>query len=111
MAILIHSSPGRKQWPVILVLAALTSVVDGISLTDDAGAVEPRFEITTDDSCDTRGVPAYQGRHDDIYDHIDQHLERHVGELQRWVRQPSVSPLNAGITENVGQCRLALWVT
>lgn len=99
MGILIHSAAGHKRWPLIIILLALTLVVDGISLADGAGAVEPRFEITTDDSFDTRSVPAYQGRHDDIYAYIDHHLERHVGELQRWVRQPSISPLNVGITE------------
>ena len=49
MGILIHLAPGHKRWQAPLVLAALVLVVDSISLADDAGAVEPRFEITSNE--------------------------------------------------------------
>ena len=36
-------------------------------------------------------VPPYRGSHDAVYAHIDANVDSHVAELQRWVRQPSIS--------------------
>ncbi|MGH8497060.1 MAG: M20/M25/M40 family metallo-hydrolase [Gammaproteobacteria bacterium] len=65
-----------------------------------AQAVQPpKFEIATDDKFEADEVPAYAGSHDDIYAYIDGHVEKHVEELQRWVRQRSISAQNDGIGE------------
>ncbi|HUF48843.1 MAG TPA: M20/M25/M40 family metallo-hydrolase [Vicinamibacterales bacterium] len=56
-----------------------------------------RATFTTDEAFDARAVAAYAGSHDAIYAHIDQHLDAHVANLQRWVRQRSVSAQNDGI--------------
>ena len=34
-----------------------------------------------------------------IHRHIDEHLEQHIGHIQEWVRQPSVSWDNLGTRE------------
>ena len=44
-------------------------------------------------------VPAYTGEHDRIYAHIAANQEAHLAELQRWVRQRSISAQNDGIAE------------
>jgi acetylornithine deacetylase/succinyl-diaminopimelate desuccinylase-like protein len=59
----------------------------------------PQFSITTDARYDAATVPAYRGAHADVYAHIDANLPAHLGNLQRWVRQPSVSAQNKGIQE------------
>jgi acetylornithine deacetylase/succinyl-diaminopimelate desuccinylase-like protein len=46
---------------------------------------------------DARAVPAYAGDHADVYRHIRAHLPDHVAQLQRWVRQPSISAQSVGI--------------
>ena len=59
----------------------------------------PAIRFTTEDAFDARGIPAYAGKHDDVYRHIDANIQAHIAELQRWVRQPSVSAQNRGIAE------------
>lgn len=59
----------------------------------------PSFEITTTEAFDPVSVPAYGGAHPEVYAHIDAHFGEHVGELQRWVRQRSISAQDDGIPE------------
>jgi acetylornithine deacetylase/succinyl-diaminopimelate desuccinylase-like protein len=59
----------------------------------------PQFEITTDATFDPASVPAYAGAHEGIYQYIDSNLEAHLGHLQRWVRQRSISAQNDGIVD------------
>jgi acetylornithine deacetylase/succinyl-diaminopimelate desuccinylase-like protein len=83
----------------ILALAAC-STVDALE-QQPAAPLPPSQRITfdTDEAFDASSIPAYTGDHDDIYAHIDANLDRHVTEIQRWIRQPSVSAQNAGIQE------------
>jgi acetylornithine deacetylase/succinyl-diaminopimelate desuccinylase-like protein len=59
----------------------------------------PPIVFTTDEAFDAATVPAYAGKHEAIYAHIDAHVPQHLAELQRWVRQPSVSAQNRGVRE------------
>lgn len=59
----------------------------------------PRFSISTAEKFDPEAIPAYRGNHEAVYRHIDSHLDHHLGEIQRWLRQPSVSAQNQGIAE------------
>ena len=79
-----------------LVIAVLTAfaVVSG---AQEAGPPAVRF--TTEEAFDASTIQPYAGRHDDVYRHIDANIQAHVKELQRWVRQPSVSAQNRGIAE------------
>jgi acetylornithine deacetylase/succinyl-diaminopimelate desuccinylase-like protein len=66
---------------------------------DSLARDRPRFEVKSDEAFTADSVPAYGGDHPAIYRHIDDHLDGHVAELQRWVRQPSISPQATGIRE------------
>ena len=57
----------------------------------------PVFTIDTDKAFDPSAVAAYTGDHQTIYAHIDSALPAHIGALQRWLRQPSISAQNQGI--------------
>ncbi|HET8624688.1 MAG TPA: M20/M25/M40 family metallo-hydrolase [Gemmatimonadales bacterium] len=54
---------------------------------------------TTTERFDPKSVPAYSGSHPEVYAYIDANLPAHLRQLQRWVRQPSVSAQNIGIRE------------
>jgi acetylornithine deacetylase/succinyl-diaminopimelate desuccinylase-like protein len=81
--------------PVLLVAACAAP---------DAGSPAPqrpsdRFTFSTEEKFDAASVAPYSGDHAAIYAHIDQHLDEHTANLQRWLRQPSVSAQNVGIHE------------
>jgi acetylornithine deacetylase/succinyl-diaminopimelate desuccinylase-like protein len=78
----------------LLLLSAATALPLGAS---EVRAPEVRF--TTDEAFEAAAVPAYRGRHDAAYAHIDAHLGEHLEQLRRWVRQPSVSAQSRGIRE------------
>jgi acetylornithine deacetylase/succinyl-diaminopimelate desuccinylase-like protein len=59
----------------------------------------PEVRFTTEEAFDAASVPAYAGRHDEVYRHIDANIAEHVQQLQRWVRQQSVSAQNRGIED------------
>ncbi|HLZ69452.1 MAG TPA: M20/M25/M40 family metallo-hydrolase [Dehalococcoidia bacterium] len=48
---------------------------------------------------DARTIPAYAGDHAAVYAHIRAHRAAHTAELQRWLRQPSISAQNVGVLE------------
>ena len=58
-----------------------------------------RFRFTTSERFDAAAVPAYRGSHPEIYAHIDANRARHLENLRRWLKQPSVSAQNIGIRE------------
>ena len=78
----------------ILSVAAL--FVNETYASDD---VSPHYSLTSTDVYDLGQIKTYTGTHERIYDYIDESLEAHLGNLQRWVRQPSISAQNVGITE------------
>lgn len=57
----------------------------------------PHYSITTDAAFDVTAIKPYAGEHGAIHAHIDENLDAHVGELQRWVRQRSISAQDDGI--------------
>ncbi len=59
----------------------------------------PPVRFTTDDAFDAARIPAYAGKHDAVYAHIDANASAHVEQLRRWVRQQSVSAQGRGIHE------------
>jgi len=73
----------------------------GPSGTDRAAPARPseRAVFETTDAFDAREIAAYGASHDAVYAHIDANLEQHIGEIQRWIRQPSVSAQNVGIEQ------------
>jgi len=66
----------------------------------DANAVSrPQFRLTTDQAYDFSTLKPYRQKHSGVYQYIDQNLDQHLANIQRWLRQPSISAQNIGITE------------
>jgi len=61
--------------------------------------VRPAFSLATDEAYDFDAIPAYLESHQGVYDHIDANLDAHLASIQRWLRQPSISAQNVGITD------------
>lgn len=62
-------------------------------------AQRPVFTFTTNERYDPTRVASYRGDHAAVYRHIDANQDKHIAEIQRWLRQPSVSAQNIGIRE------------
>ena len=58
-----------------------------------------KIQLETDRAYDPSKIPAYAGRHQDIYDHIDAHRDEHIGKIQEYLRQRSISAQNVGMRE------------
>ena len=89
---LLYTSCFRLGAALLVCLAATAA-----TLAQSARAPEVRF--TTDEAFDASSIPAYKGNHEAVYRHIDTNIGEHVKELQRWVRQQSVSAQGRGISE------------
>lgn len=85
----------------IAMLLGLATIPAGWAVAAPVAAGDPRpdYRFTTDEAFDAATIPAYAGRHETVYAQIDQDLEAHIGELQRWVRQRSISAQDDGIRE------------
>ncbi len=77
-----------------LATATLACAVEDLAQGD-----RPSFRITTQDAFDPSTISRYEGNHSAVYSYIDRQLEQHLRSIQRWLRQPSVSAQNIGITE------------
>ncbi len=83
-------------------LGLASAILPASAFANEAEAsdgVYPHYEVTTTEAYDLSGITTYTGEHEAIYAYIDDTLEAHLGNLQRWVRQPSISAQNVGITE------------
>ena len=76
-------------------LAALATLFMGGSAAGQLN--DERFRFTTEEKLDATQTTAYAGSHDAIYAYVDEHFEQHLANLQRWLRQPSISAQNDGI--------------
>ncbi|MCJ7557204.1 MAG: M20/M25/M40 family metallo-hydrolase [Gammaproteobacteria bacterium] len=69
------------------------------SEASQAEPVRPSFKLKEMPGFDPAAIPAYAGDHAQVYSHIDQHLDEHLAQLQRWLRQPSISAQDDGVLE------------
>jgi acetylornithine deacetylase/succinyl-diaminopimelate desuccinylase-like protein len=60
---------------------------------------EDKFAFDTTEKLDARSIAPYEGEHTEIYRYVDEHFEEHLANIQRWLRQPSISAQSVGITE------------
>jgi acetylornithine deacetylase/succinyl-diaminopimelate desuccinylase-like protein len=60
-----------------------------------AGSMQSR----ANEGYSAENVPAYGGSHDAVYAHIREHQGEHLENLQRWVRQRSISAQNDGVID------------
>jgi acetylornithine deacetylase/succinyl-diaminopimelate desuccinylase-like protein len=91
----------RRLFPALLLCPALacTAPESGGASSEQPARPSDRFSFTTDQKFDAASIPAYAGDHADVYTFIDQHLDEHIGNIQRWLRQPSISAQNVGIQQ------------
>jgi acetylornithine deacetylase/succinyl-diaminopimelate desuccinylase-like protein len=82
----------------VLAAAGLLVMVLVLSPTV-SGQARPIFPIETEEAYDPAMVPAYAGEHAEVYANIDGSIVRHIGALQRWLRQRSISAPDEGILE------------
>ncbi len=79
--------------------AGLGGIVLPTLVDAQQGITRPKFRLTTQDSFDASNVPSYRGDHRAVYRYIDEHQDEHLANIQRWLRQPSVSAQSTGIEE------------
>lgn len=65
----------------------------------DKPASRPEFRLTTGEAYHLDAIAPYAGDHAAVYAHIDANLDAHIEAIRRWLRQPSISAQNVGITE------------
>ena len=92
---------------MLLAVLAIAACGSGTPPGDSDAAVpakseapsRPQFSLTTSEAYDLAAIGSYGGQHDAIYAYIDNNLDRHLAAIQRWLRQPSISAQNVGVTE------------
>jgi acetylornithine deacetylase/succinyl-diaminopimelate desuccinylase-like protein len=92
--------PAVRRPPALLILAlALSTPACEAPALESQQVVPPVYTIETDEAFDPTLIPPYAGDHPEIYHYIDENQEAHLAQLQRWLRQPSISAENTGIAE------------
>lgn len=89
----------RYRIPALLAVAALGLACSAEKAPVRPASGRPTIQITTPETFDSRQVAPYTGAHDATYAYIDANIRAHTANLQRWVRQPSVSAQNLGVTD------------
>lgn len=79
--------------------AVTASATPAAAQTSDKPIKPPKTKFSTTEAFDAAKVPAYKGKHDKVYAHIDAHQDEHLENLRRWVRQRSISAQNDGVQE------------
>mgnify|MGYP005725397299 CR=1 FL=1 len=91
-----------KSLAILVFASFLGAVVLGCGMASDTAQNDgprPTFTFTTDEAFDPSEIAPYDGDHAEIYSYIDRNLQSHIENLQRWVRQKSISAQNDGIQE------------
>lgn len=93
------STPRMNRVP-FAVLATAAALACAPASDEAATTVRrPSFSLTATDTFKAASIPAYAGDHSEAYAWIDRNLPAHVANMQRWVRQRSISAQNDGIQE------------
>jgi acetylornithine deacetylase/succinyl-diaminopimelate desuccinylase-like protein len=82
--------------PILLAMALCAAPVTAEDVRESGRLVH---DFDTREAFDAAQVPAYTGAREAVHDRIDADIEQHIAELQRWVRQPSISAQDNGIDE------------
>lgn len=93
-----------SRWIVFITLIGLAACHDATVPADLNAVAEtqpqrPTFSLTTSEAYDIAAIGSYANVHQAIYDHIDASQQGHLAAIQRWLRQPSISAQNVGVTE------------
>ena len=82
----------------------LSKSADEVAVTVNAAVstdtiVRPKFRLDAKGTFSAESIDSYPDSHESVYQYIDENLDDHIAEIQRWIRQPSVSAQNDGIQE------------
>ncbi|MGD9588851.1 MAG: M20/M25/M40 family metallo-hydrolase [Pyrinomonadaceae bacterium] len=94
--------------PAVCLLLLALFLNGSIRLADaqsEAPSKRPSFPATTNEKFDPSSVPAYRGEHRRAYSYIDANIAAHTANLQRWVRQRSISAQNDGVQQMAAMLR------
>jgi acetylornithine deacetylase/succinyl-diaminopimelate desuccinylase-like protein len=80
-----------------LLLACQPNTTTPIDVTESIS--RPEFSLATSEAYDFDKIERYAGSHTAVYDYIDANTDRHLDAIQRWLRQPSISAQNIGVTD------------
>lgn len=86
----------------LLALGALMPVgplLAGQPVAEPRALERPQLRITTGRKFDAASIRPYRRSFPDIYRHIDAEQPAHVAQLQRWMRQPSISAQDVGVAD------------
>ncbi|MFC3053260.1 M20/M25/M40 family metallo-hydrolase [Kordiimonas pumila] len=86
-------------WMFLAACSAEQNSTQNMQESQATTITRPKFAVTTTRAYDTSSIKPYEENHSDIYAHIDANKEAHIKEVQRWLRQPSISASNTGIAE------------
>lgn len=89
--------------PILIIamasIFALQACANQSNINKETVVQRPTFKIETDERFRPGDIPALEGDFDDIYAHIEKNIDAHIANMQRWIRQPSISSQNVGIME------------
>ena len=90
-----------KRISLAIVLLAIAACEPAGPPSGDAHAdvARPVFSPSTSDVYDFDSIAPYLESHEQVYEYIDANLDTHLAAIQRWLRQPSISAQNVGITD------------
>ena len=92
-----------RTWMTSRAVAALllssAATAAGVAAAAQGSQKPAAVRFTTEEAFDASRIPPYAGNHEEVYRHIDANLQAHLEHLRRWVRQPSVSAQNRGISQ------------
>ena len=91
----------NSAWALLAPMMLLAGCQPATETTDNASAAveRPTFELATAEAYDYSLIPEYDGDHSAVYDYIDRNSGAHLQNIQRWLRQRSISAQNDGVVE------------
>ena len=83
----------------LLALSLAFSALTPIAAQAQDAPKRPTFPFTTEVAYDPSKVAPYKGKFPATYAHIDANKQAHIENVQRWVRQRSISAQNDGVVQ------------
>ena len=91
--------PARLCLSLLALLFVVACAPPADAPVEETAAERPGFDLTTTEAYDFGKIGVYAGDHADVYAHIDGNLDAHLANIQRWLRQPSISAQNVGVLD------------
>lgn len=79
--------------------SAVDTAPAAVETASESDVTRPAIDIDVSERFSASDIEPYRGDHAAVYRHIDENLDEHIANIQRWIRQPSISAQNDGIRE------------